>query len=83
MIKVNAEPYRTVSVVCLCGSAGALEAYRKILRALPADTDMALVIATHLGDGTSRAAAPASCRGDRHACHGNSGRAASGAEPDI
>src|SRR6266852_2026019 len=36
-------------VVCLCGSAGALEAYRKILRALPADTGMAFVIATHRG----------------------------------
>ena len=36
-------------VVCLCGSAGALEACRKILRALPADTGMAFVIATHRG----------------------------------
>ena len=50
MIKVNAEPQRdSFRVVCLCGSAGALEAYRKILRALPADTGMAFVIATHRG----------------------------------
>lgn len=34
-------------VVCLGGSAGGLQAYRTILRTLPARPDMAFVIATH------------------------------------
>ncbi len=36
-------------VVCLGGSAGGLQAYMDILRNLPADTDMAFVIAPHRG----------------------------------
>ena len=34
-------------VVCLGGSAGSLEAYKVILRVMPADTGMAFVIASH------------------------------------
>ena len=34
-------------VVCLGGSAGSLEAYKGILRHMPADTGMAFVIASH------------------------------------
>jgi two-component system, chemotaxis family, CheB/CheR fusion protein len=34
-------------VVCLGGSAGGLEAYKSILRVMPADTGMAFVIASH------------------------------------
>ena len=34
-------------VVCLGGSAGSLEAYKVILRHVPADTGMAFVIASH------------------------------------
>ncbi len=40
-------PSRTFPVVCLCGSAGGLEAYRAILRKLPADSGMAFVILAH------------------------------------
>ena len=36
-------------VVCLGGSAGGLQAYRDILRSLPADTGMAVVVAAHRG----------------------------------
>jgi two-component system CheB/CheR fusion protein len=41
-----AEDFR---VVCLGGSAGALEAYKDILRPMSADTGMAFVIAAHRG----------------------------------
>jgi chemotaxis response regulator CheB len=34
-------------VVCLGGSAGALQAYMDILRGLPTDTGMAFVVAPH------------------------------------
>jgi hypothetical protein len=36
-------------VVCLCGSAGSLGAYKTILAALPASTGMAFVILSHRG----------------------------------
>lgn len=38
-------------VVCLGGSAGGLQAYKQILRRLPADTGMAFVIVSHRGIG--------------------------------
>jgi chemotaxis response regulator CheB len=40
-------PAADFRVVCLGGSAGGLEAYRAILRGLPADTGMAYVVAAH------------------------------------
>jgi chemotaxis response regulator CheB len=36
-------------IVCLCGSAGALQAYLEILRVLPEDTGMAFVVIAHRG----------------------------------
>ncbi len=38
---------KTFRVVCLCGSAGALEAYQAILRSLPPDSGMAFVVVAH------------------------------------
>ena len=46
MEKLDSIGYR---IVCLGGSAGALEAYIEILRELPCDTGMAFLIASHRG----------------------------------
>ncbi|HEY7097755.1 MAG TPA: chemotaxis protein CheB [Terriglobales bacterium] len=40
---------RDFRIVCLAGSAGALDAYREILRGLPNDPGMAFVIVAHRG----------------------------------
>jgi two-component system CheB/CheR fusion protein len=43
----NTAAEKDFRVVCLGGSAGSLEAYKVILRHMPADTGMAFVIASH------------------------------------
>ncbi len=46
-------PTNTFPVICLCGSAGGLEAYKTILRKLPADSGMAFVILAHRAPGNT------------------------------
>ena len=47
----HGEP-RGFRIVTLCGSAGALSAYRKILRVVPLDSGMAFVVLTHRRTGS-------------------------------
>lgn len=45
-------PPQYFRIVILCGSAGALSAYRRILRVVPHDTGMAFVVLTHRRTGS-------------------------------
>jgi len=45
---VNSESDRTFPVVCVGGSSGGLDAYARLLRHLPADMGVAIVIVSHV-----------------------------------
>jgi two-component system, chemotaxis family, protein-glutamate methylesterase/glutaminase len=47
------EVSRDFPVVCVGGSAGGLDAYKRVLRNLPADMGVAIVIVNHLRTGAT------------------------------